>query len=69
MSIGFTALFCALGYYSCNLEQAATSIATIACLATVIESLPINHVVDDNISVPGVAALLGYALIDARLLL
>lgn len=33
-------------------------------VATVIESLPINKVLDDNLSVPGVAAFMGFMLLQ-----
>ena len=42
-----------------------TAVAGIAGVATVIESLPINQTVDDNLSVPGVTALLGTLLLQA----
>ena len=35
------------------------AVAGISLAATIIESLPINQTVDDNLAVPGVAALLG----------
>ena len=38
--------------------------AAIALVATAVESLPINARLDDNLSVPGVAALLGAALLQ-----
>jgi dolichol kinase len=38
-------------------------VAAISAVATLVESLPINATVDDNLSVPGVAALLGRLLL------
>ncbi len=35
------------------------AVAVISLAATVVESLPVNQMVDDNLSVPGVAAFLG----------
>lgn len=62
MAIAFVALFCTLGYFECDMAVMATGIAAIAFIATLIESLPINQKLDDNISVPGVVALLGFLL-------
>ncbi|BDA48202.1 probable phytol kinase, chloroplastic [Coccomyxa sp. Obi] len=62
MALAFTALFCAMGYFECDMAVMATGIAAIAFIATLIESLPINQKLDDNISVPGVVALLGFLL-------
>jgi len=43
-------------------------VAAIAAAATLMESLPLNHWLDDNLSVPGTAALLGTLLADALVL-
>lgn len=37
----------------------ASKVALISLVAAVVESLPVNQSVDDNLSVPGVAAFLG----------
>lgn len=41
------------------------AVAVIALAATAVESLPVNRVVDDNLSVPGVAAFLGVLFLQA----
>jgi hypothetical protein len=52
----FVYLFCGLGYFSCYTpQQMLPAIAAICAACTVVESLPVNNVVDDNLSVPGVA--------------
>ncbi|KAK9902215.1 hypothetical protein WJX75_007878 [Coccomyxa subellipsoidea] len=67
MAIAFIALFCSLGYFDCDMAAMAAGVATIAAVATLIESLPINQRLDDNLSVPGVVALLGFLLRNALL--
>lgn len=62
MAISFVALFCGLGYFDCDMGAMAGGIAAIAFVATVIESLPVNEKLDDNLSVPGAVALLGFLL-------
>ncbi|KAL4441470.1 hypothetical protein ABPG77_001974 [Micractinium sp. CCAP 211/92] len=59
MSFGLISLFCSLGYLDCSMPATLAAVAVIALAATVVESLPANRVVDDNLSVPGVAAFLG----------
>ncbi|KAK9804232.1 hypothetical protein WJX72_002567 [[Myrmecia] bisecta] len=65
MSMGLIALFCSLGYFRCSMGEVFPSVAAISLVATLIESLPINQSVDDNLSVPGSAALMGYLLLGA----
>lgn len=67
MAIAFIALSCSLGYFDCDMAAMAAGVATIAAVATLIESLPINQRLDDNLSVPGVVALLGFLLRNALL--
>lgn len=59
MSLGLVSLFRSLGYLECDMPVTAAAVAVIALAATAVESLPVNRVVDDNLSVPGVAAFLG----------
>lgn len=59
MSLGLIALFCQFGYLECDWPVMIATVAAISLAATVVESLPVNQVVDDNLSVPGVAAFLG----------
>lgn len=67
MALGFVAYFTSLGYFDCDMPAMAASIAAIAAAATLIESLPINQALDDNISVPGAVALLGFLLRNAMI--
>lgn len=67
MAFSFVAFFCGLGYFECDMRAMAGSIAIIAAVATVIESLPVDQKLDDNISVPGAVALLGFLLRGAML--
>jgi dolichol kinase len=67
MALGFVTFFCRLGYFECDMRAMAASIAVIAAIATVIESLPVNQKLDDNISVPSAVALLGFLLRGAML--
>ena len=65
MGLAYILLFARLGYFSFDVGEALPAIAGVAAVATVTESLPINQSVDDNLSVPGIAALLGYYLLRA----
>ena len=68
MALASMAYFSAWGFFECDPVAAAGSVATIAAAATLMESLPLNRWLDDNISVPGTAALLGTLLADALVL-
>ncbi len=68
MALGAMAYFSALGFFECDVAGAAGPVAAIAAAATLMESLPLNHWLDDNLSVPGTAALLGTLLADALVL-
>ncbi|XAR52301.1 phytol kinase [Bertholletia excelsa] len=64
-SIGMLYYFSALGYFQLDLAQTVQRVALVAFVATVVESLPITWVVDDNISVPlasMVTAILSFGL-------
>ena len=65
LAISFVALFCGLGYFDCDMGAMAACIAAIALVATAIESLPVSHKLDDNLSVPGAVALMGFLLRSA----
>jgi phytol kinase len=64
MALCLLGYFSALGYQNLEFSTSAGVLVVIAFIATVIESLPINKVVDDNLSVPGVAAVLGSLLLE-----
>ncbi|KAI8463784.1 MAG: hypothetical protein J3K34DRAFT_494145 [Monoraphidium minutum] len=56
MAAGLVYLFCGLGYFECSDPAALLPAVAAACLAaTLVESLPLNGVLDDNLSVPAVA--------------
>lgn len=60
----FVWFFCALGYLPGYSPAAmAPAIGIVCVVATVVESLPINHWLDDNLSVPGVAVALSLLLL------
>eukprot|EP00879_Flechtneria_rotunda_P012397 GHRR01012945.1.p1 GENE.GHRR01012945.1~~GHRR01012945.1.p1 ORF type:complete len:195 (+),score=58.15 GHRR01012945.1:921-1505(+) len=56
MASGFFGLFCGMGYFECfHLQYVLPYLAVVCGACTVVESLPINHWFDDNLSVPLVA--------------
>ena len=57
------------GYFQCDLASTAAAVAAISLVATAVESLPINQSVDDNLSVPGVAAILGHFILRTATIL
>jgi len=63
-SLALVKYFSALGYINADFAVVALAVITIASVATLIESLPINQVLDDNLSVPGVAAVMGFMLLQ-----
>jgi len=63
MAAAIIALFVRCGYFSLPPAPAAAAIAATAASATVVESLPLNRWVDDNVSVPALAALVGWWLL------
>jgi len=62
MSLGFVALFHSLGYMDVDAGSAAGRLAVVAAACTVAEALPVTGVLDDNISVPALALVLGSVL-------
>jgi dolichol kinase len=62
MSLGFVALFHSLGYMDVDVGSAAGRLAVVAAACTVAEALPVTGVLDDNISVPALALVLGSVL-------
>ncbi|KAG6529766.1 hypothetical protein ZIOFF_011980 [Zingiber officinale] len=52
ISVGMLYYFSAFGYFHFDQPEMVARVALISLAATVVESLPISHVVDDNISVP-----------------
>lgn len=49
-----------LGYYQLDWIETLQRVALVSLVATVIESLPITEVVDDNISVPLASMVAAY---------
>jgi phytol kinase len=64
MAAALLALYCRLGYLHLAAGPTAAAVLAVAALATGVESLPVNARVDDNLSVPGVAAAAGWALLS-----
>lgn len=69
MAMAFVLLFWSLGYFQCDLASTAAVVAFISFVATVVESLPINQYIDDNLSVPAVAALLSHFMLSTAIVL
>ena len=59
----YMALFAQLGFVAPDVRSAVPTMAAISAAATIAESLPVNQWVDDNLSVPAVAAVLGHLLL------
>ncbi|KAI7838586.1 hypothetical protein COHA_007657 [Chlorella ohadii] len=68
MSLGLITLFSSLGYFECDMPGMALTVAAISLVATGVESLPVNQSIDDNLSVPGVAAFLGIMFLQVAAL-
>ena len=62
LAVGFIGLFQHLNLFECTLWAIAGSVGMISAAAAMFESLPINQWLDDNLSVPLLAALLGQCL-------
>ncbi len=63
MAAAIIALFVRCGYFTLPAIPAGAAIAATAAAATAVESLPLNRWVDDNVSVPALAALVGWWLL------
>ncbi|CAN6441040.1 unnamed protein product [Victoria cruziana] len=61
-SLGMLFYFHSLGYFPLNWQNTASNVSLISLVATIVESLPIAKVVDDNISVPVISMLLALLL-------
>ena len=59
---GFIQYFTFLGYLEVDPQTVAPALIFIALVCTLVESLPITKTLDDNLSVPVVAYLLGFTL-------
>ncbi|KAH9768729.1 Phytol kinase 1 [Citrus sinensis] len=60
VSIGMLYFYSILGYYQLDWIETLQRVALVSLVATVIESLPITEVVDDNISVPLASMVAAY---------
>lgn len=59
----FIQLYCSMGFFPCYSPLLMLpAIAAVCAACTVVESLPVNSVLDDNLTVPVVAALMSMAL-------
>ncbi|KAL3341427.1 hypothetical protein AABB24_025797 [Solanum stoloniferum] len=52
VSVGMLYYFSALGYFQLDWVSTVERVALVSFIATMVESLPITGMVDDNISVP-----------------
>jgi phytol kinase len=68
MSTLLISYFSALGYLNMDIPSAFGALVAIAAVAAVIESLPINQTLDDNLSVPLSAAAMGVMLLQVAVL-
>ncbi|XP_022133528.1 probable phytol kinase 1, chloroplastic, partial [Momordica charantia] len=60
VSIGMLYYYSALGYLELDWGRTVQKVALVSLVATVVESLPIANVVDDNISVPLVSMVAAF---------
>ena len=58
------ALFASLGFFQITARAAVVGITSMCLASTVAESLPVNQWLDDNLSVPAAAILVGIVLIS-----
>lgn len=66
MSAGLLSFFCFLGYLGCYPSNLMWPVVGVVCaVCTLVEALPLNGYVDDNLSVPVVAGVLSMALIPS----
>lgn len=54
--------FSVFGYFHFDWEQTVARVALISLVATIVESLPISDVIDDNISVPLTSMLTAFVV-------
>lgn len=69
VAVLFIAFFQRLEFFECTLWAIAGSVGAIAAASAFFESLPVDQWVDDNLSVPLLAALLGQCLFTKGALL
>ena len=60
------ALFASLGFFNITVRAASVAIISMCLASTVVESLPVNQWLDDNLSVPAAAILVGITLINLQ---
>ncbi|KAK8579707.1 hypothetical protein V6N13_142875 [Hibiscus sabdariffa] len=60
VSIGMVWYYSALGYFQMDWGDTVQRVALVSLVATVVESLPISNLIDDNISVPLASMLAAY---------
>lgn len=63
MSTGFVALFTSLHFFPGSAQTLLPAILATSLAAAIVESLPVNQVVDDNFSVPAIAVLMGHFML------
>jgi len=62
-AVALLAIFSAAGHVSVSWQTALPALTAIAAAATLVEALPVNDAIDDNISVPSVAMVLAALLL------
>jgi phytol kinase len=56
-------VFSSAGAFAVDWAHALPVVALISAVATVVEALPVTDTLDDNVSVPSIAMLLGALLL------
>ena len=62
MSMAYIALFYTMGFCRSTVQSMLTAIWTAAFAATIVEAMPIYRWLDDNLTVPVTAAVVGQLL-------
>lgn len=62
ISLGILYYFSLFGFIELDSETTVRNVAIISMAATVVESLPVTRLLDDNISVPSICILVGLCL-------
>ena len=66
MAMGLVSYFTACGMAHCGLWEIAGSVSGIAATAAFVESLPVRHWLDDNLTVPIVTACMSHILFGQK---
>ena len=66
MAVGLIGYFTACGLTRCGMWEIVGPVSGIAAIAAVVESLPVSHWLDDNLTVPMVTACLSHILLGQK---